>query len=272
MEKKYKIIDIHTHIFPDKVAEKAVTNIGNYYNLHMSGKGTVSDLLESGKLIGIDKFVIHSSATRAGQVKAINNYVSEVVKKHNNIIGFGTLHRDMSNPGLEVQRIISIGLKGIKLHPEFQNFCIDDSSMMPIYDAIQGKLPVLIHMGDEKQDSSSPVRLANVLQRFPNLTVIAAHFGGFKMWSDSCKYLLGKNIYMDTSSSLAFLNPTEAINIIRRHGIEKFLFGTDYPMWDHQDELSRFLRLNLTEHERRAILYSNAETLLGCSSDVKNIR
>lgn len=262
MNNKYRIIDIHTHIFPDKVAEKAVLNIGNYYNISMSGKGTVEDLLENGKRYGVEKFVVHSSATHAEQVKAINDYIAETVKEHSNIIGFGTLHPGMKNPGAEVQRIISLGLKGVKLHPEFQNFNIDDGSMMPIYASIQGKLPLLIHMGDEKRTSSSPERLSKVLRLFPSLTVIAAHFGGYSMWNDSCRYLIGKNLYMDTSSSLPFLKPQEAVNMIRNHGADKFLFGTDYPMWDFKEELDRFLHLNLTEQERQAILYSNAAGLL----------
>ncbi|HZK26019.1 MAG TPA: amidohydrolase family protein [Thermoclostridium sp.] len=262
MNNKYRIIDTHAHIFPDKISEKAVKNIGNYYSLHMSGKGTVDDLLENGKKIGVVKYVVHSSATRAGQVNSINDYVCQEVKKHENFIGFGTLHPDMKKPEVEVQRIIALGIKGIKLHPEFQNFRIDDISAMFLYAAIEGKLPLLIHMGDENSDFSSPQRLVNVLQHFPHLTVIAAHFGGYQMWNDSYKYLIGKNIYMDTSSALEFLEPSEAVNMIRSHGVQRFLFGSDYPMWDHEQELARFLKLDLTEPEKEAILYSNAARLL----------
>lgn len=262
MENKYRIIDTHTHIFPEKISEKAVENIGSYYNLPMSGKGTTMDLLESGEKIGVEKYVVHSSATRAEQVACINDYVYEEVKKHDNLIGFGTLHPDMKNPEAEVQRIIALGIKGIKLHPEFQKFRIDDASALRIYAAFEGKLPLLIHIGDENSDFSSPQRLANIIQQFPNLTIIAAHFGGYQMWKDSWKYLVGKNIYMDTSSSLKFLEPGEAVNMIRSHGIQKFLFGSDYPMWGHEEELTRFLRLNLTDQEREAILYSNAARLL----------
>jgi len=262
MNNKYRIIDIHTHIFPDKVAEKAVLNIGSYYNMEMSGKGTLDDLLEKGRQNGIERFVVHSSATHAEQVRAINDYVAKTVREHNNSIGFGTLHPGMKNPEDEVGRIISLGLRGVKLHPEFQNFNIDDQSMMPVYASIQGKLPLLIHMGDENRTSSSPERLSKVLRLFPSLTVIAAHFGGYRMWNDSRKYLEGKNIYMDTSSSLAFLKPEEAVNMIRGHGTDKFLFGTDYPMWDCGEELNRFFNLDLTEQERSAILYTNAARLL----------
>jgi len=265
MYKQYKLIDIHTHIFPDKIAAKAVENIGRYYHHEMYGQGTVDALLESGIKIRVDIYVVHSSATHVEQVQSINDYVSNVVKSHSSFIGFGTLHKDLHDIEAEADRIISLGLKGIKLHPEFQHFAIDDSSMFPVYKAIEGKLPVLMHMGDENTDTSSPLRLARILDRFPGLTVIAAHFGGYRMWDDSCRYLIGRNLYMDTSSSLAFLDPEKAAEMIGKHGAEKFLFGTDYPMWDHEQELERFLALDLTEDERNAIFYRNAEKLFGIS-------
>jgi hypothetical protein len=120
-------------------------------------------------------------------------------------------------------------------------------------------------MGDQNQDSSSPLRLKHILERFPKLVVIAAHLGGYQMWDESLKYLVGGNLYMDTSSSLAFLKPEKAVEIIRKHGIEKILFGTDFPMWGHLEELNRFMALDLTESEKRVILYDNAAKLLGLS-------
>ena len=260
--KQYKVIDIHTHIFPDKIALKAVDVIGKYYGVPMAGAGTVDGLLENGSKIGVSKYVVHSSATTVGQVMAINDYVFGVQSTHDNLLGFGTLHPDLEDAKSEVSRIKSMGLHGIKLHPEFQGFYIDAPAMLPVFDAIRGKLPVLIHMGDENKDSSSPARLSRILDMFPDLVVIAAHFGGYSVWDESMKYLIGRNIYMDTSSSLAFLSPDKATEMIRKHGVEKMLFGSDYPMWDHEEELERFLKLDLSEAEREAILYDNAQKLL----------
>lgn len=262
MYKGYRIIDFHNHIFPDSIAEKAVKNIGKYYGIKMWERGTVDSLLESGNEAGIERYIVHSSATHAGQVKAINNYIADVVKSHPNMVGFGTVHSQLDDIDAEVRRIISLGLRGIKLHPEFQNFIINDPIMLPVYQAIEGKLPLLIHMGDENQDSSSPERLAGILDKFPKLVVIAAHFGGYQMWDESMKYLVGRNVYMDTSSSLAFLEPSEATEMIRKHGVDKFLFGTDFPMWNHKQELERFFTLNLSEKEKQMILYDNASGLL----------
>lgn len=259
---EYRVIDMHAHIFPDKIAERAVASIGKYYSISMFGPGTVDGLLENGSKIGVEKYVVHSSATNVEQVKTINDYIFQVQSAHSELVGFGTLHPGLEEVEQEVERIISMGLKGIKLHPEFQEFILDAKEMLPVYRAIEGKLPVLIHMGDEHKDSSSPARLARILDMFPDLVVIAAHFGGYSMWDDASKYLVGRNIYMDTSSSLAFLDPSKSVDMIRKHGVHKMLFGTDYPMWDHEEELERFLRLDLTEEERTAILYGNGMKLL----------
>jgi predicted TIM-barrel fold metal-dependent hydrolase len=259
---KYKVIDMHAHIFPDRIASRAVESIGSYYNIPMSGPGTVEGLLESGGRIGVSKYVVHSSATNVDQVMTINDYVFGVVSANDGMIGFGTLHPGLADAEAEVARVIGLGLKGIKLHPEFQGFSIDDTDMLPIYKAMEGRLPVLIHTGDENRDSSSPVRLARILDMFPDLVVIAAHFGGYRMWDESSEYLIGRNLYMDTSSALAFLTPEKAVSMIRKHGIRKMFFGSDYPMWDHEEELERFLKLDLNEEERKAILSGNAEHFL----------
>lgn len=253
---------MHAHIFPEKVAAKAVAATGNYYGIQMTRSGTVDDLLDSGRRIGVNKYIVHSSATIFRQVQPINDFVCSVQSSHPELIGFATLHPGLADVRGEVDRIISIGLKGVKLHPDFQNFNIDDEDMMPIYEAIEGRLPVLIHMGDVNSNASSPLRLARILDKFPGLVVIAAHFGGYQMWNLSTEHLIGKRLYMDTSSSLAFISPAKAVDMIRKHGVDKMLFGSDYPMWDHKEEFERFLRLELTEEERRAILFNNTERLL----------
>lgn len=257
-----KIIDAHAHIFPPKIALKATEATGKYYGAQMYGDGTIEGLLNNGEKINVYKYIVHSTATKVDQVESINNFIADAVSKNERFIGFGTLHPDLKDVEMEVERIISLGLKGVKLHPDFQNFDIDDPSAMPIYKALEGKLPVLFHMGDENRTSSSPERLANVLKTYPNLTVIAAHLGGYHVWDDSIKYLVGKNLYFDTSSSLAFLDKEKAKYIIKEHGIEKILFGTDYPMWSHEDELQRLYSLNLTDEEMELILWKNASKLL----------
>lgn len=258
-----KIIDIHAHIFPDKVAGKAVQSIGKYYGMDMACPGTVAGLLESGNRIKVSRYVVHSTATQVEQVRTINGFIAEAQRANPSFIGFGTLHSGLEDMDSEVGQVMALGLKGIKLHPEFQGFNIDDREMLPLYKALEGKLPILMHMGDAVKTSSSPKRLLKILNQFPDLTVIAAHLGGYQMWGDSMEYLVGKNVYFDTSSTLAKLDRPTVLKIIRSHGVDKVLFGSDYPMWSHEDELERFNSLGLLQEEREKILWKNAQRLLG---------
>jgi predicted TIM-barrel fold metal-dependent hydrolase len=255
------IFDVHTHIYPEKIAAKALTHIGNYYNIPIHCKGTAKDLLIFGTQAGISKFVISSVATTPEQVPAINNFMASVASGDSRFIGFGTIHPNFPNPEKEIQRIISLGLKGIKLHPDCQKFHIDTARMLPIYEKLEGKLPILFHVGDSRTDYSSPQRLAEILDKFPGLTCIAAHLGGYRVWETQGHILIGKNLYLDTSSALMFLDRQKALSAIRKHGVDKVLFGTDYPVWSRKEELQHFFELGLSEEEKYKILYSNAKKL-----------
>jgi len=265
-----RAIDMHCHIFPQKIAARAVENIGSYYGIPMNGSGTVADLLAQGKEAGIDRFLVHSTATKTEQVHSINDYIAGIQAGNPGCIGFGTLHPGLGDVRAEADRVISLGLHGIKLHPEFQNFRIDEDGMMPVYEALEGRLPVLMHMGDEHSDFSSPKRLCRVLEKFPRLTVIAAHLGGYRMWEESMQYLSGRSLYFDTSSSLSFLGRDRALQMIRSHGTDKVLFGSDYPMWSPAKELDDLLGLGLTQEEQDRILWKNACELLKMGYVVNN--
>lgn len=255
------IIDFHAHAFPEAVAEKAVAQVGRHYSLTMHGKGTLEDLKQSAIEAGVKHVVFHSTATKPAQVANINDWLAQRCDPM--LIGFGTLHPDYGDIEGEFDRIIRMGLKGIKLHPEFQGFYADEPKMDRIYRTIGSRLPILIHTGDLHYDNSSPRRIANVLERFPEIRLISAHLGGHRQWEASQKHLVGKNLYMDTSSALWFMEPEKAVEIIRRHGTDRIVFGTDYPIVRHGTELDLFNRLPLSSQEKEAILYGNAARLLG---------
>ena len=264
----YKIFDAHAHVYPDKIADKAVKAIGEFYNVPIEKNGTVEGLLDGWKENGVSvaqKILIHATATTAHQVKSINDYISGIVKNDDSFVGFGTLYTELSEEDMffEADRMLSIGLKGVKLHPDFQKFYADSEEACKIYRATQGKLPILFHAGDYRYGYSSPERIAAVAKKFPEQIIIAAHFGGYSEWDKVVDVYKGlSNVYFDTSSSLMFLSKEKAAAIIRELGAEKFLFGTDYPMWSPLGELERFLSLPLTEDERVLILGKNAEDLL----------
>ena len=258
----YYIIDSHAHIFPTKIANKAVQAIGDFYGLPMAHDGSTETLIRSGANIGVQHFVVHSTATHPDQVVSINHFIHKKCLQNPSFIGFGTLHPDLDDFEKEIAHIQSLGLKGIKLHPDFQTFALDAPNALEMFSAIGNTLPVLVHLGDDRVDTSSPQRLANVLDKNPSLLAIGAHLGGYTAWEDALQYLVGReNLYFDTSSSLAFIEKDLAVQIIRSHGADKILFGVDYPMWDHAEELERFLSLPLDESERQRILGGNARRL-----------
>jgi predicted TIM-barrel fold metal-dependent hydrolase len=153
-------------------------------------------------------------------------------------------------------------MHGLKLHPDFQRFNVDDPEVFKIYRAVDARVPILFHAGDDRYTYSAPERIATVAKTFPKQAIIAAHFGGYRCWDRLDAYLGLDNVYFDTCSSLEYLTPAEATAIIQRFGAEKFMFATDFPMWDHEEELAKFMRLGLTDDQKEMILGANAKRLL----------
>lgn len=257
------IIDAHAHIFPDKIADKAAEGIGGFYNITAKYDGTLGTLLEQGSAAGVDKFLVQSVATVPEQVRSINNYISECVSRYpDRLIGFGAMHPDFEDIVGETERIVSLGLKGIKLHSDFQRFNLDEKRAYAIYEVAEGRLPILFHIGDPRYDYSAPERLMRVVKRFPKLTVIAAHLAGWTMWDKGAEIFEGSGIYADCSSSLYALAPDRAAELIRKIGADKVFWGTDYPLWGAAEELERFRSLPLSDEEKDKILGGNITRLL----------
>lgn len=257
------IIDSHAHIFPSKIAKKASNSIGNFYSIPMEYDGTLETLLKVGEENNIDKFIVQSVATTPEQVEPINEFISYSADKYKDkLIGFATLHPDCENIPKLVDNAIKMNLHGIKLHPDFQFFDIDSKKALKIYEAIEGRLPLLIHMGDQRTQYSKPSKLAKVLDDFPNLDVIAAHFGGWSEWEDGALQLALKRVYVDTSSSMYALKPHQIRELIDIFGVDNVLFGTDYPMWTPQHEFEILKTVDLTQEEQDKIYYKNALNLL----------
>ena len=264
--KKYRIIDAHCHIYPDKIAEKAATATCEFYEgLGSTLDGTVSTLIKKAEIAGIERCIVQSVATTPKQVSSINNFIANTVKEGNGkFTGLGTLHPDSEDIELDVNEIISLGLKGVKLHPDIQKFKIDDYRMLKIYELCEGRLPILVHTGDHRYDFSNPNRMVPILEIYKNLTVIGAHFGGWSIWEEATEKLSKyKNFYVDCSSSLYAISPEKAKELIMAYGTNRVLFGTDYPMWEAEDEIERFMQIELTEEQREDIFYNNTARLFG---------
>ncbi len=259
-----KIADAHTHIFPSKISLKASKSIGDFYDTEMAYPADVEILLENEKQIGAKYALVCSSAVTPSQVTSINDFISASCKAVNQrdegikFVGFAAMHADFENMHEELDRAKELGLVGVKFHNDFQKVDIDDPRALPIYrEMAKRNMTVLFHAGDNRYDYSAPERIANVIREVPELRVILSHFGGYRRWSElSCMPSEG-NYCFDTSSSLMFISTDEAMRILERFGAERFMFGTDFPMWDAKDELARFMKLPLTDREREDILYNN---------------
>ncbi len=254
----YRIIDVHTHIYPEKIAEKAAGAISEFYQIPMRHAGGSEALLKSGRQIGVEKYLVCSVATIPQQVPAINDFILGECAQHPEFIGFGAMHPGYEDIGGELRRIKALGLRGVKLHPDFQQFYIDDDAALPMFRAIRDNdMFLLIHLGDDKRPYSDPKRMALVIEKVPGLKVIGAHFGGYAVWWDNLETYRPGSIVFDISSSLFLLDKETAYQLFDRYGMESFFWGTDFPMWDHREELGRFFALGLSEEQNRMILYDN---------------
>lgn len=258
-----KIIDIHTHIYPDDIAQKATDSVRKFYGIgDGSMNGTEELLLRRGTAAGIDRYVILPVAIRPDRVQHINDFILQKAAEKDCYIPFGTVHAAMEGLPEEVERLLAAGVKGIKLHPDSQRFAIDDPRLFPLYECIRGKVPVMLHMGDKRYNYSHPIKLRKVLDMFTGLDAIAAHFGGFSMYETAREMLYDTNCVMDISSSMMFMEPGVPEKYINIYGAERMAFGSDYPMFDPAGEVTRFMQLQLTDAQKEQMAHKTAERIL----------
>jgi uncharacterized protein len=257
------IIDSHCHIYPDKIALRAAEGISGFYDIPVKFDGTVGKLFEEGGKAGITHYLVHSVSTNPLQVHSINEYIaSQVSLFKGKFTGFGTLHLDSMDIQGDIDHLLDLGLKGVKFHPDIQGFAVDSVKFIDLCKKLVNKVPVLVHAGDPRFGFSNPPQLLNFLKKIPDLTVIAAHFGGWNCWEEAAVKLSDiPNLYVDCSSSLYALTPDTSKKLFYAFGTDKVLFGSDYPMWSPVEELTRLHAVGLSSAEERQILYDNAVKL-----------
>lgn len=257
------VIDVHAHIYPEKIAAKAVDAVGGFYTVPMFGDGTAAHLLEAKQRAPITHFVVHSVATKPGAVESINDFISKACAAHPEFIGFMAMHQDYPDPEREIERALGLGLVGMKLHPDTQQVAMDDPRLMRIYEIIEGRMPLIVHTGDYRYDFSHPRRLVNVLHTFPDLVVDAAHFGGWSVFDMATEYLEHENCFLDASSAMSFLAQRRTRELVEIYGHERILFGSDFPMWDPAGEYEVFTSCGFSDDALEDMLWHNAERFLG---------
>jgi len=263
-----KIIDVHTHAFPDNVAGRAVEALEALCPITTVAEATVASLLRSMDDAGVDASVICAIATKPAQHEGILAWCDAI--RCERIIPFPSVHPAAPDASQWIERIVAEGFRGIKLHAMYQDFVIDDEAMDALYAPAEALGLVLqFHAGHDfgfpdADDRASSARLARVAERFPRLKMICAHMGGWRMWDASEAHLIGQaDVHVEVSFSLDELGPERSVAMIRRHGTDRVLFGTDWP-WARQDEaFERLASLPLEPDELDQIAWSNATKLLG---------
>lgn len=267
------IIDFHTHIFPDKIAEKTLKILSDNI-LRTEGvrsvpetDGTVDGLKKSMAENKIDYSVVMPIATTVTQSNTINNFAASINGK-DNVFSFGSVHPMQENVESELSRIKSLGLRGIKLHPEYQGVYVDsDECVRVVEKCMELGLLVLFHagrdIGIQPPVHCEPKRLRRLIDMTGADNIIAAHLGGWRMWDEVEKYLVGQKLYFDTSYSLHEISEEQFLRIIRNHGADKILYGSDSP-WQKQDFCRSIIeKLPIDEDEKMRIFYKNGAKLMG---------
>ena len=261
------VIDFHTHIFPVKIAEKALPHLAKVAGgVTPCGKATAQSMLSVMDEQGVDKAVILNIATNPHQQKSVNDFAISFVG-NDRIIPFGSVHPDSDDALNELDRLKQAGIKGVKLHPDYQQFFVDEERMFPIYEKIAelGLITVFhsgVDIGYPDPVHCTPEKLSRILVRFGNAPVIAAHLGGYLMYEQTLEYLSDSGIYIDTSFSYGTVPPDYAKTIVSSIGEDRVLFGTDMPWSSPVNELNYIDSLGLSDEALKKIKYLNAQKLL----------
>jgi uncharacterized protein len=261
------IIDVHTHAFPDHLAARAMAQLQSETDEVIAVlDGTVTDLLRSMDRAGIAVSVVASIATKPTQFEAILRWSDSI--RSDRIVPFPSLCPTAPEAEAQVRRVAAEGFRGIKLHPYYQQFVMDDERSAPAYAAAEEcGLAILMHAGFDiafpRDRVADPARLVRVLDQHPKLRVIAAHLGGWMDWDEVEARLLGRPVYLDVSTCFDFMDRPQAERILRGHGAEYLVFGSDSPWVDQLRTLEELRSFGLGHETEDRVLGGNAARLLG---------
>lgn len=275
------IIDFHTHTFPDPIAEKTIFTLSNKSKTKPFLSSKTDDLILDGKRNGINLSVILPVVTNPLKTEKINDSAKVINDTKEGVLSFGGVHPDTPSVKEEIRRIASMGLKGIKIHPAYQQVPLNDIRFKRIvsYAAEEG-LIVLSHGGIDigvEGIFASPKMCREVVRETGIDKFVMAHMGGWAQWNEVKDFLVGENVYFDTAfcyGEYSYLDgapktkydaPMDAesfVELVKAHGADKILFGTDSPWTDRKTQIELFSALPLTTEEKELIFSRNASKLL----------
>lgn len=261
-----RCIDFHTHIFPDHLAPSTIDALAQVGNVTPASDGTAAGLLASMDRSGIEASVICSIATKPSQFPAI--FAWSLAFRSERLIPFLSLHPDSDNISAEITQIKDAGFKGIKLHPYYQDFYLDEKRMQPLFEQIADQgLIVILHSGYDigfpKEERADPEKIKKLITDVPHLKLVAAHLGSWQQWQKVEDFLVGEDIYLDIAFALEFLEREQACRILKEHRPDRLLFGSDSPWADQAAVKKLLVDLELGQGLTAGILGNNGAELLG---------
>lgn len=273
------IIDIHTHTFPEKIAESAIEHMekdivkGQGFEVKCARIPTFQGLSDSTKNATMDLSVVCPVATNVRQPEKINRLAAELNEKmdETGVFSFGAIHPECENYKEIIDDIVAMDLRGIKLHPDYQKMFFDDEKYIRIMDYAANKgLGIIVHAGEDvglpDTIHCTPDMILNVWKHIQPEKMILAHMGGWRLWDEVEEKIVGLPLYLDTAVVLNSKFPVKLENeqfrgMVRNHGVDKILYGTDSPWYDQTQALEDFENAHLEENEKKLILGENANRL-----------
>lgn len=262
------IIDFHTHTFPEKIAKASIESLSKCSGITPHTDGTADGLRRSMEEAGVDLSVIQPVVTRSSQFETVNKVAAKICEAGGGLLSFGGIHPDCSDIRQKMREIKNVGLKGIKIHPAYQEVYMDDIRYLRILDAAteQG-LIISVHAGVDiglpEPVYAAVEKILRAVRETKPEKLVLAHLGGWKEWDAVEELIVLENVYLDTAFLEDYISDEQLLRIIRRHGAERILFGTDCPWSGQRESIERIRKLPLSEEEQELIFSGNAEKLLG---------
>ncbi len=261
------VIDFHTHTFPDRIARASIESLSKCSGITPHTDGTVAGLEESMKEDGVDLSVILPVVTKPSQFETVNRVAAKLCEEKEHLISFGGIHPDCPDIRKKVREIKSLGLRGIKIHPAYQEVYMDDIRYLRILEAATEEgLIISVHAGVDiglpEPVYASVERIDRAIRETAPRKLVLAHLGGWKEWDAVEELLAGEDVYLDTAFMEEYISDEQLVRIIRKHGAERILFGTDCPWSGQRESIERIRNLPLAGQELELIFGGNAEKLL----------
>lgn len=262
------IIDFHTHIFPEKIAAATIQQLEQKSGLTAAANGTLEGLLASMEHSGVELSVIAPVVTAPRQFEGVNRFAQEINERYENrLLSFGGIHPDSEDYKGQLKELKSMGMKGIKLHPDYQGVCFDDIRYERIVSyASELDMMILVHAGIDiglpNPVKCTPAMSAKVLRSTQTKSLVLAHMGGWKMWNEVEEVLVGTDAYFDTAFVHQFIDREQFCRIVNNHGSDKILFATDSPWSDQREAVAWLKACNFSKEDEAKIFYQNAQKVL----------